>query len=156
MNGKKQDGYFSLEASLLFPLIFMVQIICIYLMIYCYDRCVMEQCAYEAALAGGNHMICDSQEAYLLTKEKADYLIKDRLFSMAQIKSEVTVTGTEIIVKYEGIMRMPFYHFTVIMGQDRENRIRVEKKCPRINQIKIIRLMDRGKEMIQNGNGFSL
>lgn len=154
MRSGKQDGYLSLEASLLFPMVLMVQIICIYLMIYCYDRCVMEQCAYEAALAGEDHMIHNNEEAYLITKGKADYLIEDRLFSMAQIKCEVTVTGTEITVVYEGVMRMPFMVFTSMLVQDQNNRIRVEKRIPRINQMKIIRITERGKEMMQNGFKF--
>lgn len=151
MRSGKQDGYLSLEASLLFPMVLMVQIICIYLMIYCYDRCVMEQCAYEAALAGADHMIHNNEEAYLITEGKADYMIEDRLFSMAQIKCEVTVTGTEITVVYEGVMRMPFMVFTSMLAQDQNNRIRVEKRIPRINQMKIIRITEQGKEMMQNG-----
>lgn len=143
---KKQNGYFTVEISLLFPMILMVQIICIYLMIYCYDRCVMEQCAYEAALSGASHMIHENEQACMITKEKAQYLITDRLFSMIQVKSEVTVTGTEVIVVYDATMRMPFVGFTSQIGQDNNHRIRVEKKVPRINQVKIIRMTDRGKE----------
>ena len=48
------DGYLTVEASFLFPVMFMILILLIYWGFYCYDKSVSIQCSYLAALRGSN------------------------------------------------------------------------------------------------------
>ncbi len=43
------DGYFTLEAAMIVPVVFMLIVMLLYLMFYMYDRCVMTQDLYTAA-----------------------------------------------------------------------------------------------------------
>ena len=61
---KKVSGYFTVEAALLLPIIIMIIVFMIFLSFYCYDRCILEQCAYAAALRGSSNRFTSTQEAY--------------------------------------------------------------------------------------------
>ena len=49
---KRTTGYFTVEAALLLPFVMMSIVFMIFLSFYCYDRCILEQCAYAAAKEG--------------------------------------------------------------------------------------------------------
>ena len=54
---EKTGGYFTVEAALLLPFVMMSIVFMIFLSFYCYDRCILEQCAYAAALRGSSNRL---------------------------------------------------------------------------------------------------
>lgn len=144
IKGKKAGGYFTVEASMLFPMIFVIQLFIICLSVYMYDRCVMEQCAYEAAFRGSSNMLHGNEEAQQSAKEAAENLIADRLFAVSELESTVTASATEICVVYEGKISMPFMSWSA--------PIKAERKIPRSNPLRAIRIQEFGKELLKNGN----
>ena len=141
---KTVKGYFTVEASLLLPMIFMIQLLLICLSIYDYDRCVMEQCAFEAAFRGSSNMLHSNEEAYQEAKEAADNLIENRVLACSKIDSIVKASATEICVIYEGTVNIPFMTWV--------SKIEVERKVPRSKQVRAIRIQEFGKELLQYGN----
>ena len=104
----------------------------------------MEQCAYEAALQGSSNMFHANEDAYMAAKEAADKLIEGRVFAMDNIESTVKVSATEICVTYRGIVNIPFMTWIA--------QLETEKKLPRSNQVRAIRIQEFGKELLQYGN----
>lgn len=149
---QKIKGYFSVEASLLFPCVLLIQIVFVYLAIFCYDRCVLEQCAYEAALRGSYNMIHDNESAFEITDYSAKYLLSDRLFSIHEVKDHVEVTANKIEVTYECFVIVPFLTWMSEITNQTDFSIKVSKSVPRIRQVKTIRAQEFGKEIIEGGD----
>ena len=61
-------------------------IMMIFLAFYSYDRCVMEHCAYEAALRGTGSQISSATEAETTARIAAQRLVEDRLFALQTMK----------------------------------------------------------------------
>ena len=76
-----EKGYFTVEAALVFPMALLFTAMMIFLAFYSYDRCILEQSAYEAALRGTGNHIRSAQEAYNQAYEAAARLTEEKLFA---------------------------------------------------------------------------
>lgn len=148
---KEIKGYFTVEASLLFPFILLVQVIFIYLGIYCYDRCVLEQCAFEAAFRASSNMIHDTNRANEVAKEAAEYLVTDRLLCVTEVTNKVSATANDVTVSYQCDVIIPFITWRLEITKDLDYSIKVSRKVPRVKQIRTIRIQEFGKEIIESG-----
>ena len=104
---KRENGYFTVEASLIFPLVLLFTVMMIFLAFYSYDRCVLEQSAYEAALRGTGNHIKSAQEAYLEAHEAAGRLVDEKLFAIHDFEYEVSVSADFVTVQYHCVVNMP-------------------------------------------------
>lgn len=104
---KRENGYFTVEAALIFPMVLLFTVMMIFLAFYSYDRCVLEQSAYEAALRGTGNHIKSAQEAYLSTYEAAGRLVEEKLFAMHDFQYDVSVSADFVTVRYHCVVNMP-------------------------------------------------
>ncbi len=99
-------GSFTVEATFLFPMILTVIVLLIYLSFFLHDRCVMNQAAYQAALRGSR--IRTGDNAVIGTTESAaEEMIQSALLATEDVSHQVSVTGSEITVSYEGRLNIP-------------------------------------------------
>lgn len=105
--GKRENGYFTVEAALIFPMVLLFTVMMIFLAFYSYDRCVLEQSAYEAALRGTGNHIKNAQEAYEQAYEAAGRLVEEKLFAMHDFEYEVSVSAEFVTVRYQCVVNMP-------------------------------------------------
>ena len=99
---------FTVELSIVLPLLFSIFIIFLYLGFYVHNRAVLEEAAYEAA-AYGAACGCESKElAELLAKKKYESIVNDRLYSMEQVQFQTDVTKTRVKTSIKGEFVMPF------------------------------------------------
>lgn len=148
---KKWKGYFTVEASLIFPFILLIQIMMIYLAFFHYDRFVLEGCAFEAAFRGSNILLHDNQKAYEASKDTLQNALKGRLFSTDGETWQIKVSDHEIKVICKCHFRTPFLTWMSEISKVRFDFITVVKTVPRINPVRIIRMQEFGKELVQNG-----
>lgn len=135
---RKTTGYFTVEAALLLPFVIMVIVFMIFLSFYCYDRCILEQCAYAAALRGSSNRFADTQEAYEEAFSSAESLVEKKLFAVKNLKATVYVSGISVTVSYECEVNMPVGDWLRdILGDGL--RIEVSKKVPRSKTVAILR-----------------
>lgn len=104
---KKENGYFTVEASLIFPLVLLFTVMMIFLAFYSYDRCLLEQSAYEAALRGTGNHIKSAQEAYTQVYEAAGRLVDEKLFAVHDFQYDVSVSADFVTVHYHCMVNMP-------------------------------------------------
>lgn len=136
---KKMAGYFTVEAALLLPFVFMIIVLMIFLSFYCYDRCVLEQCAYAAALRGSSNRFVNTQEAYEEAAEAAEELVEGRLFAVKECKTSVRVSALTITVSYECEINMPIGNWLKnIVGKD-ALCMEVSKKALRNKTVSVLR-----------------
>lgn len=109
------NAYFTVEASIIIPLSFLLIILTLYFGFFCYEKSITLQCCYLAALRGTNEWELSGrqleqyveQELYLLLDEKQLHSIK-REFDI-----DTNIMGVEILI--EEYMNVPF---ALIRGDD--------------------------------------
>lgn len=104
---KRENGYFTVEASIIFPLVLLFTVMMIFLAFYSYNRCVLEQSAYEAALRGTGNHIKSAQEAYSEAYEAAGRLVDEKLFAIHDFEYDVSVSADFVTVHYHCAANMP-------------------------------------------------
>lgn len=96
------DGYMTVEASFVVPLVVMIILLLLYWGFFCYDKTVSIQCSYLAALRTSNQWDLTSSEAEQealeeleqLTEEKFLFIKRGDLLAKAGILNiETAVTG---------------------------------------------------------------
>ncbi|MBQ6996011.1 MAG: pilus assembly protein [Lachnospiraceae bacterium] len=103
----KTAGYFTVEAALLLPFVMMSIVFMIFLSFFCYDRCILEQCAYAAALRGSSSRFENTQEAYEEAAGAAESLIEKKLFAIRKVSTTVRVSAVAVTVSYKCEVNMP-------------------------------------------------
>lgn len=142
------NAYFTVEASLLFPMILLFTTMMIFMSFYVYDRCMLETCAYEAALRGCSNHIKSNEEAYKKTVDAANYLIKDKIFADSYLNSSVEVTALEVKVEYECKVNMPMVTWLSQFVPNADFAIHVTKSAPRDHQVDVIRAIRIVKDKV--------
>lgn len=136
---KKMSGYFTVEAALLLPFAMMIIVFMIFLSFYCYDRCILEQCAYAAALRGSSNRFVNTQEAYEEAAGAAEDLIQGKLFAVREVNTTVRVSGLAVTVSYEYEVNMPVGNWLMdVIGKD-ALCMEVSKKVLRNRTVEILR-----------------
>jgi len=100
-------AYMTLEATLIVPLVMYICVSVIYVGFYQYDRCLMRQDAYRAALLGSSIYRADNHEVYnaayekMATESERKYVGTDSEFSV--------IVQKDVVVTVKGEVSMPFY-----------------------------------------------
>ena len=100
------EGSYTIEAALLFPFIMTVIIMLIYISFFLHDRCVMNQSAYQAALRGSRVKTGDNKVMGTIERAARELMDHD-LLAAENVTHTVEITGSEISVTYEGVLRIP-------------------------------------------------
>lgn len=135
---KEYSGSLTIEASLLFPLIMMVIVICIYAMFFLHDRAVLDASAYEAALRGCE-ITSEHGDVMSTVRGASDETIEGRLLSTKNINTEVEITGHDIRVCYIGDFIVPGGVNLVPGAGFKELKMRAEGHCSRRNPVSFVR-----------------
>lgn len=139
-SGRKQEpAYFTVEAALLFPMVLLFMILMIFLAFYSYDRCVLEQSAYEAALLGTGSHLDSAKASYDASAEAAAQLVEDRLFAVRNVEFQVSVTSDAVTVTYSCEMNIPFIAWLGEYIETLDFSLEVRREAPRIRPVRTIR-----------------
>lgn len=104
---KRENGYLTVEAAMVFPVVLAVQILIVYLLFFQYDRCLLNQDAARLVVLG-----CGEEERK--KSELADYLRecsgelsqeKYAAWNMDSLKMEIM--GNTICIEGSGRLRFP-------------------------------------------------
>ena len=134
-----EDGYFTVEAALILPMALLFCVMMIFLAFYSYDRCVLEQSAYEAALRGASNHIKSANEAYLEAYAAADALTCEKLFAMQDFSYDVSVSAELVTVNYRCEANMPFMGWLGEYVTGIDLTLDIEKSAKRSEQTKFVR-----------------
>ncbi len=132
------DGYLTVEASFLVPLVFMVLLLLICWGFYCYDKSVSIQCSYLAALRASNQweMSDEQQEAFAL--EQLEKLTDETLLFLKKGDVYVNVGFTEIKAAVMG--GMDVLYGTLEEEGMKQWMVESEKKAYRLKPASFIRM----------------
>lgn len=149
--GEKQryDGYFTVEAALIMPMVLLFMTTMLYAAFYVYDRCMLEQCAYQAALRGSSNLNRTNEAAYKAAENAAVSLVTDKIYAASDLSYFITVTATEVSVEYDCKVNIPMLGWLSEYIKDLDFGIHTVKNVPRSRQVRLIRLMNRINNLIQ-------
>ncbi len=131
------DGYMTIEATLIMPIVLYVCIFAIYTGFYWYDRCLIKQDIYRAALKGSSIYRQSNQESYNAAFEAMEELT-DKKYIAVDWDYDITVQGN-VSVLATGRIEMPFSGLIKLTGEEYwKIQEKVESKC--INPVIFIRM----------------
>lgn len=137
MRKKEKNAYFTVEASMLMPLILGGIIFVIYLGIYLYNVSTLKQASYIAALRGSQLNGVSGEQIKHYTEQQLNKLLEDQVLAKERLKMQVLVTSSKVKVNISTKITMPFAGFIskTIGFWEIEN----EAEADRLNPVDIIR-----------------
>lgn len=90
-------AYMTVEATLIVPFVMYISIFLLYLGFFQYDRCLMRQDAYRAALYGSSIYRADNGEVYNAAYDKAEQITEEKYIGtdcsiLVKVQNQVEVT----------------------------------------------------------------
>lgn len=140
-NAKRtENGYFTVEAALIFPMALLFTVMMIFLAFYSYDRCVLEQSAYEAALRGASNHIKTADKAYSEAYSAAGKLTRGKLFALHDFSYKVSVSAEFVSVNYRCVVNMPLMGWLDEYVTGVDLTLDIEKSARRSGHTEFVRM----------------
>lgn len=104
-----EEGYFTVEAALVLPMVLMEAVLVIYLLMFQYDRCLMEQdtgiLAFRGMVAQG-----DAREKVEGLAEQAAEQDKGKYIAWEMDDARLKLNRGKLHIERSGRLAFPFYH----------------------------------------------
>lgn len=141
MGNKKCDAwknaYMTLEATLIYPLIFGGILFTMSLAIYLYNAAVVKQISSVAALRGSLEYEMNEKEVKKYVNEEIDKLINEKLIFVSKIEKDIEVTADKIKVRLETKVNLPFLKIPFLGFK--WQKLNFESQAKKIKAVNIIR-----------------
>ena len=102
------DGYFTVEASLIVPIAFLLMILLLYFGLYCYEKSISVQCCYLAALRGSNEWDLSGKELEQYVNQVMEQLLEEKHLYEIEKTYSVDAGIREVTVMMEENIDVPF------------------------------------------------
>ena len=134
---KEEQAYMTVEASLVLPTIIGGIIFILYLGIFLYNYCTINQTAYIAALRGSQIKNVSTDEIDNYVKKQIDELLFQNILAREEVKKEVRTSIGKVTVKMSTDVNIPFTD--LLSAKIHIWEIEIEGYANRVNPIEIIR-----------------
>lgn len=131
-------GYFTVEATLLMPIVFYVYIFIIYMVFFQYNRCITEQDIYICALRGSRIWEENNQDIYIKTVQETAKLDGEKLIAMNSPQYSVFVGKGKVTVTAEGELDFPFAGFMNLV-MSKMWLVSSQRECSSISPVRFIK-----------------
>jgi len=105
---KTLEGYFSLEAALVFPMVLWVILFIIYLLFFQYDRCLMEQDMGILALRGTRIQAEDNADRIQRLRKMEEETNSKKYYAWEMERSNLSAGKGKVSVERQGKIKIPF------------------------------------------------
>lgn len=139
VKGRCESAYFTVEASLILPVVMLFTVMMIFLAFYSYDRCIMEHSAYEAALRGTSSHFRTAEEAASASRSAASKLVEGKLFAIQDLGCDVSVDAGSVTVTYHCIVNMPFVTWLGEYVSEMNMTLDISRSATRLRPARTIR-----------------
>lgn len=139
---KKKNAYFTVEAALVLPLVMGALLLIIFLFIFQYDRCLMEQDIGLLVLYAGTLEAEDTEEASMLLNRRISEIYWDKYVAWETEKLQITVEKNEVKVEGEGKLTFPVPGWN-FFNDDNVWRTQAARSAVRFSPVDFIRVYRR-------------
>lgn len=108
MKKKYYDAYFTVEASFIVPLAFLLIILLLHFGFFCYEKSISVQCSYLAALRGSNEWELSGDELEQYVSRTLDQLLEEKHLYQIEEAKKITSNVVSITVSVDEHIKVPF------------------------------------------------
>lgn len=105
---KTYDAFFSVEASFIIPVTFLLIMVMVQYGFFCYEKSISLQCCYLAALRGSNEWDLSGEKLENYVQEEFRVLFNERSLYPLEGNEEVKVSLSGITVSFNSYMEVFF------------------------------------------------
>lgn len=135
----KENAYFTVEAALMLPIVTSALILTVFLFIFQYDRCLLEQDVNMLAVCAGT-VTAESRDALeTAVREKATGIFADKYTAWKTGELQVVVNGDKVSVRGRGSLTLPVPEWN-FFGNENTWRAGIRRETRRISPADFIRL----------------
>ncbi len=148
---KKENGYFTVEAALIFPLALGTVLFVVYMLLFQYDRCLMEQDLGALAMWGSRVEAESAEEFEKLIQKRLDGIYWEKYAVWKTKDLKVKLERNQFSVTGEGRLTFPIpgFHF---WNEDTVWTAEIDFRFYRMSPTDFVRLCNRARGWIGNEN----
>lgn len=139
MKNKLSDAYFTVEAALVLPLATGALIFTVFLFIFQYDRCLLDQDINMLAMYAGTATAENSEALETIIRRKASELFMDKYAAWTMKDLQIAVRGDRVTVRGGGSLTLPLPEWN-FFRKENEWGARTLRETLRISPADYIRL----------------
>lgn len=140
-----ENAYFTVEAALVLPLVTGALIFTVFLFIFQYDRCLLEQDINMLAVCAGTAAAEDSKELEEILRRKASEVFMDKYAAWTMSDLQIAVKGDRVSVRGGGYLTLPLPEWN-FFREENEWGARTLRETLRISPPDYIRLYRKIKD----------
>lgn len=140
-----KNAYFTVEAALVMPLVMGALIFTVFLFIFQYDRCVLEQDINILAVCVGTATAEDSEELEAVIRQKTSEIFMDKYVAWVMNELQINVKGDRVNVRGGGYLALPLPEWNFFREKN-EWGARTLRETLRISPADYIRLYRKIKD----------
>lgn len=142
---KRVNGYMTLEAAMLMPLVWFVLFFAVFMGFFLYDRCIAEQDCKIILLQTSNMEEKDEAEIIRKIKERVNLADKKKLLFSNSVEQQFHVTDQKAVIKIKGTVptvlngllkdgRFSFFSYASEYETDRYDPVKFIRNCRRLKK----------------------
>jgi hypothetical protein len=105
---KESDAYFTVEAAILYPIILSVILLMTYLLLFQYDRCLLEQDIGKATVLSGSKWTLTKEQLNDYMQKKALHFDEEKYIAWENEDPLWNLEKNDVILEKTGRLRYPF------------------------------------------------
>ena len=105
---KESDAYFTVEAAILYPIILSVILLMTYLLLFQYDRCLLEQDIGKATVLSGSKWTLTKEQLDDYMQKKALHFDEEKYIAWENEDPLWKLEKNDVILEKTGRLRYPF------------------------------------------------
>lgn len=105
---KESDAYFTVEAAILYPIILSVILLMTYLLLFQYDRCLLEQDIGKATVLSGSKWTLTKEQLDDYMQKKALHFDEEKYIAWENEDPLWKLEKNDVILEKAGRLRYPF------------------------------------------------
>ncbi|MDE5589231.1 MAG: hypothetical protein K2J60_08850 [Acetatifactor sp.] len=141
----RENAYFTVEAALVLPLVIGALIFTVFLFIFQYDRCLLEQDINMLAVCAGTATAENSEALEEIIRKKASEVFMDKYAAWTMNDLQIAVKGSRVSVRGGGYLTLPLPEWN-FFRQENEWEARTLRETLRISPADYIRLYRKIKD----------
>lgn len=141
----RENAYFTVEAALVLPLVIGALIFTVFLFIFQYDRCLLEQDINMLAVCAGTATAENSEALEEIIRKKASEVFMDKYAAWTMNDLQIAVKGNRVSVRGGGYLTLPLPEWNFFRDEN-EWGARTLRETLRISPADYIRLYRKIKD----------
>ena len=134
-----KNAYFTVEAALVVPVVMSTMLLVIYMLLFQYNRCLLEQDLGAMVIWGGNTEVSDVELFEEKIKERINKMYREKYVAWEITTLNATLQNSNFAVEGGGQLTFPFAGWN-FWSTDNIWEAKVDYSCRRTSPITFIRL----------------